>query len=959
MNTGQLCYLPDEWAHDLDQWWAPLADLASQADCTSVAWLNVLGVNEFFDDRLLDQPYVLTPWLCVASAAVAASAARAWAESAARADQKAEAARALAATAFDLAVALEKHRWSDRRLGEQVTSTTELIEIGRAALGSRGHRAAADPAPVALHLLAGWLARSGGEVPLPGPDGSSAATEPGGGFSAQQAVAAIAGPALGAGTLICGTAHLVERLATGMLDPRPTSQRPDDPPAWAWATVLLVADTGKTGRFAVRRQHSMLPVPSGTPVPDLARLAFIHAGEDFLGSVADAFAAAQKAARPSHHGESARLDHHGEIVSWSLHPQPGHHPLAERSVSGRSAGLGAYVAFRSLSQLGLFAGKEVAFTGQVFPDGRLGPVGGATDKIGAAGRHGVGLVIHPRGQKWQDHTGTVELREFERAEDVVLEVAAQLRGLRCYLEAACQLVAPEPWLRTWLAKHGHASDDIPLLTVMCRHLPPARHGGPGNGPSAGEQAPGAEDSERQEPEIPPCPAHLLASCHRDYSFAVSADAGGGNTMAAKRMVAEAARQALECLRTLGGDDLGSGFILPLYAPLSELPTSWDELVRVSVEALPALAEFSFEVAAALVNALRTNNSRRWRALVVVDGTDRAPRDGSDSGRNREREFITLVTSPAGASGADGAGRASWRPSQPAQLVLCGRNGSPSHLRATEALRHERYGAMATMGLEPLAGPEIDHFVASLLGESVTLTGAARDLAANPLLLMLSVIAADRGGASIAEASPVDLFDRGIGILLGPAGEDRRFLAEIAFRAATAKNAPAGAFTMGDLADSDVKHTVETALAKKDHERVWAMALGQEERDAFGRAAKDSHLLIASGSGWRFFHDRAFAFLVADRIARHAVEDDATDDELFGVLGPHLGDPLWADVIEAIGRLLELHSPEPDGPEPGGPGPDDPGLDDPGLDGPGLDGPRPDGPGLDGPERHSPVPADRP
>ena len=148
MNTGRLCYQPDEWAHDLNQWWAPLARLAAHADCTSGAWLDVLGVNEFFDYRLLDQPRVLTPWVCLAGAAVAASAARAWAEISVQQDQQADpAARALAATAFDLAVALEKHRWSNRRLGEQVTSTTELIEIGRAALDSRGHRRAGQAHP--------------------------------------------------------------------------------------------------------------------------------------------------------------------------------------------------------------------------------------------------------------------------------------------------------------------------------------------------------------------------------------------------------------------------------------------------------------------------------------------------------------------------------------------------------------------------------------------------------------------------------------------------------------------------------------------------------------------------------------------------------------------------------------------------------------------------------------------
>ena len=71
----------------------------------------------------------------------------------------------------------------------------------------------------------------------------------------------------------------------------------------------------------------------------------------------------------------------------------------------------------------------------------------------------------------------------------------------------------------------------------------------------------------------------------------------------------------------------------------------------------------------------------------------------------------------------------------------------------------------------------------------------------------------------------------------------------------------------------------------------------------------AHLLTASGAGWRFFHDRAFAFLVADRVARHGLEEPGPDDDdLFGALAPHLGDPLWADVIEATGRLLELHAP---------------------------------------------------
>jgi hypothetical protein len=196
-------------------------------------------------------------------------------------------------------------------------------------------------------------------------------------------------------------------------------------------------------------------------------------------------------------------------------------------------------------------------------------------------------------------------------------------------------------------------------------------------------------------------------------------------------------------------------------------------------------------------------------------------------------------------------------------------------------------------------------VAPLPGGSVALTGAARDLAANPLLLTLSVIAGGRNGGHADDVGATDLFDRGIGVLLGQAGEDRRFLAEIAFRAASARGAPVGIFTLNDLAGPEFRQAVETALAADDQERVWAMALDRQERDAFERAAEESHLLIASGDGWCFFHDRAYGFLVADRIARHAAEDDAADDDLFGVLGSHLGDPLWTDVIEAVGRLLEL------------------------------------------------------
>jgi hypothetical protein len=147
----------------------------------------------------------------------------------------------------------------------------------------------------------------------------------------------------------------------------------------------------------------------------------------------------------------------------------------------------------------------------------------------------------------------------------------------------------------------------------------------------------------------------------------------------------------------------------------------------------------------------------------------------------------------------------------------------------------------------------------------------------------------------------------IDVLLGTEAGHRRYLAEIAFRAAVAKRQPVSEFTLADIAARGSESAVELALADNDTERAMAIALDRHERQAFQSAEEETHLLTASGAGWRFFHDRAFAFLVADRVARHAAEDPGSGDELFGELGSHLGDALWTDVIEATGRLLELPS----------------------------------------------------
>jgi hypothetical protein len=288
--------------------------------------------------------------------------------------------------------------------------------------------------------------------------------------------------------------------------------------------------------------------------------------------------------------------------------------------------------------------------------------------------------------------------------------------------------------------------------------------------------------------------------------------------------------------------------------------------------------------------------------VVVDGTDRTHRSGSSAVADRERDFVALVTSSPHQT------HPGWRPSRPAQVVLCGRHGSPAHHRAAEALRRERPDAVATMGLDPLTGAEIDRYVASLSTARIALTGRARDLATNPLLLTLSVIAGKPHPAGDGDST--DLLDRVIDVLLGTeAGQagHRRYLAEIAFRAAVAKCQPVGEFTLADIAARGSEFAVELALADNDMERAMAIALDRQERQAFQSAEEETHLLTASGAGWRFFHDRAFAFLVADRVARHAAEHPGSGDELFAELGSHLGDALWTDVIEATGRLLELRS----------------------------------------------------
>ena len=880
-----LRYQPDDWAYDLDKWWVPLAELAGQADCHDGTWRTVLGIDEFIDVRLLSQVHLRTPWLCLAAAALAASAARGWALAGADPEEPAAAtAKAVALAAFDVAVGLQELRWNGVQLGEDVITSDELNTIGRSSLSASAGLPPAG-APDSLSLAAGWLVHSGGTLTMTDRGAGPSTPAPGHGDAVPVAAAELAQGVLAqrksAGPIAWGTAHLIERLAAGTMDLRASAPRPDDPPDVAWANVLLVSDRGEVGRFEARRQYSQLRPPSGTPVPDLARLAFTHAEADFLDSISDAFAAA---------GGDKPQGGPGELISWNLQIVSEWHPLAERTVTGRSAALGAYVAFRSLSELRVFAGQQAAFTGQVSRTGRLGKVDGARWKIPAAAEHGIHLVICPLGQDWQDPSVTVELEHVGQAEDALTMAIEPWRHLSDYLEAACRLVAPEPWLQNWLANQGSPGLQMPLLEIMSRRL----HRSPAEdttdpGPAHDTLRPGGRD-------IRPGPAHLLARRYPGTSFVITADAGSGCTITAKRMVADAARAAIERMRAIG-PTWKHPAVLPLYLPLGTLPPDWDGLVEAAVHALPEQTGSRFNISLALVRALQGDAKREWRALVVTDGTDRVLRPDGGPDVDQVASFVDMITATRREAGRD------WWPKHPPQVVLCGRD-SPAHLAAAQTLIERRSGQVATVGLDPLSGREIDRFVAVIPGRLPPLAGQARELAGNPLLLAISLIAGrSRTGAS----GPVDLFDRAIEVLLGDRGDDRRHLAEFAFRAALAKGVPTGNFTLADIAQGQAREQVQSALDGGDQVQAFAEALRPAERDAFLRAENVTHLVTASSGGWRFFHDQAFAFLVADRIARHAVEAEGSDDDHFAVLGQYLGHPLWVDVIEATGRLLELRA----------------------------------------------------
>ena len=228
-------------------------------------------------------------------------------------------------------------------------------------------------------------------------------------------------------------------------------------------------------------------------------------------------------------------------------------------------------------------------------------------------------------------------------------------------------------------------------------------------------------------------------------------------MAAKRMVAEAARPALDGLRAARRSE--HRFPVSPCRSTSRpgtLPTSWDACVQASVARLPT----SQSPAGRRRGAGQRPSGRRpatWRALVVVDGTDRTGRAAAASAATGTgfRRHATQAVRTQGHPG--------WQPSLPAADGAV-RQGPAAPRTRTGPLW--RCGASGRSRRDHGARParrsaEIERYVAAF-GRARSRRPEGTDLAANPLLLALDVIAGHRP----ARRRSTDLFDRVIDVLLG-------------------------------------------------------------------------------------------------------------------------------------------------------------------------------------------------
>ena len=104
------------------------------------------------------------------------------------------------------------------------------------------------------------------------------------------------------------------------------------------------------------------------------------------------------------------------------------------SVSGPSAGLAWTLAIIDrLTPSSLTQGKDVAVTGEILPDGKVGQIGGITQKVAAVKRAGIGTFLYPASTPKKEQAamrrvagGAVKLRPVATLDEAVAALDPQL-----------------------------------------------------------------------------------------------------------------------------------------------------------------------------------------------------------------------------------------------------------------------------------------------------------------------------------------------------------------------------------------------------------------------------------------------------------------------------------------------------------------------------------------------------
>ena len=104
------------------------------------------------------------------------------------------------------------------------------------------------------------------------------------------------------------------------------------------------------------------------------------------------------------------------------------------SVSGPSAGLAWTLAIIDrLTPSSLTQGKDVAVTGEILPDGRVGQIGGITQKVAAVKRAGIGTFLYPASTPKKEQAamrrvadGAVKLKPVDTLDEAVAALDPEL-----------------------------------------------------------------------------------------------------------------------------------------------------------------------------------------------------------------------------------------------------------------------------------------------------------------------------------------------------------------------------------------------------------------------------------------------------------------------------------------------------------------------------------------------------